>query len=220
LSHTSMKLSAKTDAVALSRFRKLFWVFLVLTIIAYYLPWEWHRTAGMTSGAFDLAEWTTLYPGSYTSKPVLLSSFLLRISLAFLAVLVVLRATQVTSLASRLFALGIASLLGLSLLPPLEFFTTARTDPNYMQQFAISTCTMLLAFGILGSRTRISRRLAAGLGILTACAAVAAGVIGLSQGLKIIGMLGISVVVGGGAILFVTGVIFLIVLQVDAVIRA
>ena len=58
---------------------------LFLLLIAYALPWMMTPTiAGLTNGAYDLAEWTSIHP-AVRADPLLLTPLLLRLPLVGIA---------------------------------------------------------------------------------------------------------------------------------------
>jgi hypothetical protein len=115
----------------------------LLGCAAYSLPWLANHSTGLSFGAYDLAEWASLHPAVRGANPTLLASFLLRLPLACLGLLCFIGLYR-ENLWLRLIFLA---LIGIALLPPLEFFTQYRDDPNYRQQFFLAVSTVL--FGIL-----------------------------------------------------------------------
>ena len=67
---------------------------LILATVCYYLPWYTHDTAGFTTNAFDLAEWSSLHPAVRSSSPPMLTSFLLRFPQVMLIVALALAANR------------------------------------------------------------------------------------------------------------------------------
>ena len=58
-------------------------LFLVVSLIAYILPWVNTRATGLTLGAYDLAEWASLHPASIQ----LLPSLLIRLQLVIITII-------------------------------------------------------------------------------------------------------------------------------------
>ncbi len=108
-------------------------VCLACALIAYHLAWYTHATAGFTTNAFDLAEWTSLHPAVRSSSPPLLTSFLLRLPLVGLLAAALLAANGFEDARARWIARVVIALPLLRLVPPKDFFTTASADPNYRQ---------------------------------------------------------------------------------------
>lgn len=148
---------------------------LLLGCIAYSLPWLMNPGNGLTFGAYDLAEWTSLHPAVRGGNPALLTALLLRVPLACLGLIV-----SIGFLRGRLgFAIGVIVLTGIALLPPLEFFTQFRDDPNYQQQFFLALITV--AVGIASMMLR-SIRLTKMVVILLAVVGAASSLAGLLHG--------------------------------------
>jgi hypothetical protein len=121
---------------------------LVLGCAAYSLPWLTNPGSGLSLGAYDLAEWTSLHPTVRSGNPALLTTLLLRLPLACLGLII-----SIGFLREKLgFAVLVIVLTGIALLPPLEFFTQYRDDPNYQQQFFLALFT--IATGILSIAIR------------------------------------------------------------------
>jgi peptidoglycan/LPS O-acetylase OafA/YrhL len=111
---------------------------LVLATACYYLPWYTHDTAGFTTNAFDLAEWTSLHPAVRSSSPPMLTSFLLRFSQLMLVAALALIANRLDDPRCRWVWRGIALLLALRFFPPSDFFSDATGDPNYRQMLLLT----------------------------------------------------------------------------------
>lgn len=130
-------------------------VFFVM--VGYSIPWSVAPGASLSLGANDLAEWASLHPEVRASSPSLLVSLLLRLPLGLLAWIVAFRLPW-RPLRSRSWWLGIlvVGFIVLLLLPPLEFFTSARGDKNYQQQIALVIAISLgSAFGLSGMYPRV-----------------------------------------------------------------
>lgn len=118
------------------------WLLTFVAVIAYNLPWLSSHGASLTYGAYDLAEWASLNP-EVRGSTFMLTSLLLRLPPLFIALIIAFHARKFVSI-SALFIL----ITAVTLLPPLEFFTQFRSDPNYRQQFFIATMT--LVGGVIG----------------------------------------------------------------------
>lgn len=123
-------------------------ILIALGLLAYILPWLHNPPAGLTFAAYDLAEWSSLHPAVRDTNPPLLTSLFLRIPLPCL-LLGALFATKQQSKGILLITLLIAA----ALLPPFEFLTQFRSDPNYQQQFVIAFMTLLI--GILAASRKL-----------------------------------------------------------------
>jgi hypothetical protein len=177
------------------------WVQSALTLIAlafYYLPWLTHKTAALSANALDLAEWVGLAPGQRQSQPAMPASLALRMVLLCLAILLALRGRDLRSW----LLWGLAALLALTLLPPLEFFQAGGfSDLNYRQfagLFAGAGLAIALIF-LLRKRQwpwRVAETAIAGLMLVSA-------VIGQVLALNVIASLGIPNLVGVGFFGFV-----------------
>lgn len=130
---------------------------LVGGMLAFCLPWIWHPAAAHSPSLLDVAEWTTLQPEARNGAFPLLSSFFLRVSLSLMSVLVVIEALRLeTSLLRWLLGCGV-TLLVVRSLPPVEFWTAARSDMNYQQQFYLTLATVLV-IGVAIAVCRQSRQ--------------------------------------------------------------
>jgi len=118
--------------------------------IAYNLPWIASGTAGISLNGYDLAEWSSLHPSVVNMTPSLLTSFLLRLPLTCLALIIATSApTPPFRSAAWWMMTMMFMLLTLTLLPPLEFLTTDRGNNNYRQMFALSTFTGLIGLSFV-----------------------------------------------------------------------
>src|SRR5258708_5936100 len=185
-------------------FRVNRWPWLVLALAAYYLPWVYHRAAALTFNANDLAEWTSLAPVVRDAGIPLLVPFLLRMVLAFLALLFALSAACAHKPIGRWGFAPLAILLAITLLPPPEFFRGAWNDANYRQQFGIALATTLglIAIAVLQRRShlqRYHRRLEIVLLLLTGICAI----VGDLMALNVVRSYQIDASVGGGVLILV-----------------
>lgn len=177
----------------------LLWGALALGIIAFYLPWLWHPAAGLAPNGYDLAEWASLHPQARQASPALLPSLLLRAEMALLSALVVFHAVRHRGY-GRWAGLGVAVLLVLTLLPPLDFFLSAQGDGNYQQQFGLAVVALGLS-GISWWSMRWPRRLQFLFLVLLVAAGSASGIVGLAQSGALLNAFGITFAVGAGSIL-------------------
>ena len=121
---------------------------LAVALAGCYLPWVYHRTAGLTFNAIDLAEWVSLAPAVRDGSVPLLIPLLLRIALVGIALLCGVRAAIEERKWSRWLYMLLALALAATLLPPVDFFKGAFDDPNYRQQFALAVGT-LIGIGVM-----------------------------------------------------------------------
>jgi hypothetical protein len=189
---------------------------LVVAIVSFYLPWIWHSTAGLTAGARDLAEWTTLHPVSRAQNPALLASLLLRVSFGALAIL-----TAVITFSSKIrwyqSAGGILALwIIVQLLPPVEFLTSASGDINYQQQFIVSIITFIAAGAALVLSVRLPKQQFRAATVSLAALAGVFGLLGLSAGQQLMGSFGVALNLGGGFVLYIASLVLVAVLLVLA----
>jgi hypothetical protein len=119
----------------------------LLGIVMYFIPWLAAGGAGLTFGAYDLAEWASLHPLAATSSPSLLASLLLRLPLVILAWIIALNRPTLLSVGWWLSALLVV-IVTLFSLSPVEFFTEALENPNYRQQFILATAAV--TGGVIG----------------------------------------------------------------------
>ena len=121
---------------------------LALGCAAYSLPWLTNPGNGLSFAAYDLAEWTSLHPAVRNGNPAMVTALLLRLPLACLGLII-----SIGFLREKLvYAIAAIVLTGIALLPPLEFFTQYRDDPNYQQQFFLAAITW--ATGVVGIAIR------------------------------------------------------------------
>jgi hypothetical protein len=155
---------------------KLSTLLIFIALIAYHLPWQVHPTAAFTLNAYDLAEYASIHPAARYSTFPLLAPLMLRLPLAALALMLILQSKPALSWETVLHWM-LAMILIVRLLPPPEFFISARDDPNYRQQFALSAGTFVSAALLLAfTRDRPTAKRAA---LIAICAAgAAAGLIG------------------------------------------
>lgn len=111
---------------------------LVLATACYYLPWYTHDTAGFTTNAFDLAEWTSVHPAARSSSPPMLTSFLLRFPHLMLGAALALAANRLRDPRARWIMRGLTLLMALRFFPPSDFFSSASDDPNYRQMILLT----------------------------------------------------------------------------------
>ncbi len=174
---------------------------LALGIVGYYLPWFAHSTAGFTMNGFDLAEWSSLHPAVRSSSPPMLTSFLLRLPQVVLAAALALAANGLLDPRRRWVARGAAVLLALRMVPPTDFFGSARGDPNYRQMAFLTVAGLALVLGALGLY-RLSPRWQKWLLAALLVSGLLAGWVGLSRAGTLLENFEIDVHPGAGIILW------------------
>ncbi len=189
-----MNSSPHTNTVSSVTIR-LGWILILLALMTYSLPWLVAPSSSLSPGAYDLAEWMSLHPAARYGQPPLLPSLLLRLPLACLTLMIAVAPIRIVWWVRGFIVL----VLGAALLPPIEFFTLYRNDPNYQQQFGL-TLLVLIGGGISLSRylSRWKLPLAAGLAGISAVASL----IGFSQSLTLFQELNHITTTGGGIVLF------------------
>jgi hypothetical protein len=177
------------------------YVLIALMLALYLFPWLVNPAASLTPNAYDLAEWASLHPAVRDAN--FLTSFLLRLPLACLALIVAFTGTR-----SALRALVVV-VLSVAVLRP-EFFT-ALGDPNYQQQAGLAAFALVGGIvGLSGILKRWHAYIAMGIGIVGAAACIV-GVnsgYGLMRGFRLptqvgIGGVGLALAFGGVTLAYV-----------------
>lgn len=173
-------------------------------IVFYLFPWLVNPSASLSPNAYDLAEWASLHPAVRDATPALLTSLLLRLPLACLALLIGFTARR------GLFPALIVLVLAAALLPPPEF-VKALDNSNYRQQAALALFTLIGgAIGFSGRLPRVRHWIAAAIALLGALVSI----IGLLQGYNLMHGFSLPAQIGIGGVLLVP--LFLIVAGVEA----
>lgn len=169
-----------------------------IILIAYILPWITVGSTSLTFGAFDLAEWVSLHPQVRFVEPALVTPLLLRLPPVILTITVgfVVGSQKWTRL-WWFVAVG-SGLIVIAMLPPLEFFSISRGDPNYQQLFALSVVTLI---GSIVSLSGVAGRHAALLAIVLAFVGIAVSVAGVVQTFQVMSQLALPVAYGVGSII-------------------
>lgn len=173
---------------------------LGLALMAFYLPWVTHTTAGFTMNGFDLAEWTSLHPATRSGSPPMLTPFLLRAPQVAIAIGLALAAGAVSDLRWCTVGWAAALAIALRMIPPVEFWQGARGDPNYRQM------ALLTAIGVGGvalvALVRLRGRYWFGVLVIVLVAGVLAGWAGLSRAGVLLDNFEIAVKIGAGPALY------------------
>jgi NADH:ubiquinone oxidoreductase subunit 4 (subunit M) len=167
------------------------------------IPWLINPGVSIAPNAYDLAEWASLHPASRFSTPPLFTSLLLRLPLVCLAF--VLAFFDMRSTTRRWVAVICVFLITVALLPPLEFFTSARGDANYQQQIFLSIVTLI---GGLVGVSGLVRTADGVLVIVFAFVGAATCIGGLTQSYNLMRQFDLSVQIGVGGLALT--VIFLV----------
>lgn len=178
---------------------------LGLALVAYYLPWVTHPTAGFTMNGFDLAEWTSLHPASRSGFPPMLTPFLLRAPQAAIAIGLALAAGAASDPRWRAAGWGAALIIALRTMPPAEFLQGARADPNY-RQMALLTAAGLSGVA-LAAYTRLRGRLWLVALVTVSGSGALAGWAGLSRAGVLLDNFEIAARTGAGPALYTVAVI-------------
>lgn len=169
---------------------------LVLAIIGYLLSWVITPASSLSMGAYDLAEWTSLHPVVRQTLPFLWTTLALRTPLAILGILL---AAYITSdLHHQIIGLAVILITAIALLPPLEFFTAYRDDPNYQQQFFLVLITLMVGILITLWQNKQLQRI---LPILLSIVGCFSSIIGLYQGYMLMQAFNLPTSVGLGGVI-------------------
>ncbi len=173
-------------------------------MLAFYLfPWLVNPSASLTPNAYALAEWTSLHPAVRDAAVPLLTSLLLRLPLACLALLVAFAARR--GILPALVVLVIAA----ALLPPPQF-VTALDDSNYRQLAALAVFTVIAgALGLSGRLGRYRRRIAVGVALV---GALASGV-GMAQSYSLMRGFDLPTQIGLGGVALVLAFVLVAVMM-------
>jgi hypothetical protein len=176
----------------------LVWLLVILALVAYLLPWVVNTSAGLTLGAYDLAEWAGHHPDVHASG-IGATSLLLRLQPALLAFVITLAAPSPRGSRGWWVSMLFAGMIAAALLPPLEYFSSMRGDGNYQQMFGIVIVTLLGSAAVLTGLfmpIRLPVLLAVVLiGIITSA-------VGLMQASDLMRQFNLTVQFGAGAALF------------------
>jgi len=171
--------------------RRYIYAIIGLMLVLYLLPWLVNPSVSLSPNGYDLAEWASLHPAVREATPALLTSLLLRLPLACLALLIAF--TTRRGLLPALIVLIAAA----ALLPPPEF-VKALDDPNYRQQAALALFTLIGgAVGFSGQLPRARHWIAVGISLI---GALASG-IGLLQSYELMRGFNLPTQIGMGGVL-------------------
>jgi hypothetical protein len=173
----------------------MFPILIVFALLGYFLPWVLTPAISLNLGAYDLAEWSSLHPIVRQTTPFLWTSLVLRIPLAIVGILFAAYIGKTFRRAS--IAILCLLIAAIALLPPLEFFTIYRDDPNYRQQFFLGLITPIIGIIIIGESSKLQRLTLIALSIL----GVLTSVLGLYQALGLLQSFGLPITVGSGGVI-------------------
>ena len=186
-----------------------FWILILLAIVMYILPWVINPGTSLTFGAYDLAEWTSLHPDVRNSD--MLTALWLRVPLVCLTLIVAFNSKATFSIHWWL-STALAGLLILTALPPFEFLTEARNDPNYQQQFVLF---LLAAIGSLMGLSGAARRFHPSVVMFAAIMGIITGSMGVMQARNLMIGFSMPVALGWGMFGF-SGVLLVLVFYIRA----
>ena len=177
---------------------------LLVAWIGCYFPWTATTGAAFSVNLFDLAEWTSLDPVVRGGNPTLLSTFLLRATVALIALALAIKIVDMPNRLARWGLWLLTFLIGVGLLPPLDFFRGSFDDPNYRQQFVIAAVTLISIGAIIFFGRRGTVRALAWIGSILSILALIFGVIGTLMAASELGAFGLRFAPGVG--IAITGV--------------
>lgn len=189
------------------------WTVLGICVTAYALPWVVNPGLSLSLGAFDLAEWVSLRL-PYRPLDMML---LLRLPPVCIAVMVAFRVGHGRFSWNWWLGLGVVMMIGIALLPPIEFFTQFQDDVNYGQQFNLTVWVLVMgAVGLAGILPDVLHRLAV---VVAGLAGVTIAVLGLTQAQALMIEFQLPVQIGFGGVLLITGFVGVIVWEFSALVR-
>lgn len=180
------------------------YVWLVVALVAYSLPWQWHPAAALTLNAYDLAEWHSVLAASRNSLQALVVSLCLRLPLLVMGVVFAAHTLRTNNTWLKLLNGFVILLVIIAQLPPLTALPNIFSDTNNTQQAALAGFMLLLAIGINWGPVKVIRWVS----LLGLSIGIAASIFALTQTIVSFGHLGITVQLGGGGVLLV--VVFIV----------
>ena len=175
------------------------YVWLVVALVVYSLPWQWHHTTILTLNAYDLAEWHSVLSASQNSFLAFVVSLCLRLPLLVISVVFAAYTRNTESHLLNLMSWLVILLLVVAQLPPLTALSNIFSDTNNAQQLALGGLTLFLAIGIRWAPMRVAHWL----NLLLLAAGIGGSVFALMQTVASFESLGIAVQMGGGGVFLV-----------------
>ncbi len=192
---------------------------LLLAWIGCYLPWSLTLSTAFSANLFDLAEWSSLDSAVRYANPPLLPTVFLRLTVGLIAFALASQADTLTNRAVRWIVRIVALLIGIGLLPPLEFFRGAFGDPNYRQQLVIALVTCLAALGAVFGPPRLPGKTVRLAGLAACVAALGCTLLGAFLSINALNAFRLNLVLGGGAALTALTLFCAILLQGAGIIQ-
>ncbi|RMG86171.1 MAG: hypothetical protein D6712_08135 [Chloroflexi bacterium] len=182
---------------------KVLWIAIVISIIAYFLPWLVNsKSAILTVGAYDLAEWVSLVPSVRIDNPLLWQALILRLHPLLWAGIITFSIQQNEAKSLRLLQIAFIALLTIGLLPSLNFIGRIGEDFNYRQQFILAVITVFISIiGFSGVLRRFSRWIVVGFALVGLVVSVA----GYSTAQSLMMQYGLQPEMGLGVVFSVMG---------------
>ena len=182
---------------------KVLWVAIIIGIVAYFVPWLINsKSAVLTVGAYDLAEWVSLVPSVRVDNPLLWQAMILRLHPLLWAGVIAFSTQKSDIRPLRVFQIAFVVLLAIGLLPALHFIGRIGEDFNYRQQFILAVITVLIGvIGFSGVLGRFSRWLASGFALVGLVASIA----GYHIAQSLMAQYGLQPEMGLGVVLSVIG---------------
>lgn len=168
----------------------------LLMVLACIQPWVATSSAATSLNVYDLAEWASLHPAVHAESPTLLTSFLLRLSIAWIALAV---ASMNLPLVFRLL---VVFLTAFALLPPFEFLANTGSE-NYRQLLLVAMMTLFSGTAIVVLSRRHSVHTALLFVIGLAC--IGTSLIGTLRMVELLRGFSLPVSVGGGLVVYLLG---------------
>lgn len=167
----------------------------------FVLPWMVTPASGITLNAYDLGEWASLMPAVQAETPALLTAFVLRLGLLWIA-------SAIASLhGSRLLRAVMIGLIVVAMLPPFEILSNSG-DPNYRQLLFLAFISLLLSCFLVWRNP--DDRLRAWLLVITGGAAAISSLAGGLRMESLFRGYDLAAKLGGGVLIYAVGGLWLV----------
>ncbi len=164
----------------------------ILLIVGYVAPWL-NMVMPLALGAYDLAEWVSLYSG----YPVLAPALFIRLQLVFILYYVVV---MIRIANYRHITWVIPALLIIAQLPPLELFL-GTSDFNQIQQLLLTLFSVLLVFVVSKAVGRYSLlRISL---LFISLLAIISSIVGLGMSMRVLNLFGTYPTIGWGIVIYI-----------------